>query len=356
MLTRAHMAPKTRRKFVSCWDELDYLCKKIRYWLYLEKRSDIARRYLGRLDRTLKALPKNSIAILREEGLALLYELRGEAAKAVKHRRREIDLMQQLHQEARSASRGTAAYMLRDRNLPDLEDRRAILKAPSETEPSNSFASRGPASKNSMKFAICNETFLDWPFDQAFAFARECGYTGIEIAPFTIATDANDISAAQRTRCAARPRRPACEVVGLHWLLAKTDGLLPHQPRCRRAHARRPHYVRDLARLCRDLGGSIHGVRLAAAAQSAAGRQSHEQGMEYAAEVFQAAMPALEDLDVTLAVEPLGPAEGNFLLTADAGAKLVEMVGSPHCRLHLDCKAMSSEATPIPEIIRRHAP
>ena len=37
-----------------------------------------------------------------------------------------------------------------------------------------------------MKYAICNETFLDWPFDKAFAFARDCGYTGIEIAPFTI--------------------------------------------------------------------------------------------------------------------------------------------------------------------------
>ena len=32
-----------------------------------------------------------------------------------------------------------------------------------------------------MKFAICNETFQDWPFDKAFAFASECGYTGIEI-------------------------------------------------------------------------------------------------------------------------------------------------------------------------------
>ena len=129
MLTRAHTAPKTRRRFVNCWDELDYLCKKIRYWLYLEKRSDIARRYLGRLDSILKALPKNSIAILREEGLALLYELRGKTTKAIKHRRREIDLMQQLHQESRSASKDTAAYMLRDRNLLDLEHRRAILKA-----------------------------------------------------------------------------------------------------------------------------------------------------------------------------------------------------------------------------------
>ena len=49
-----------------------------------------------------------------------------------------------------------------------------------------------------MKLAICNETFQDWPLDRAFAFARQCGYTGIEFAPFTIATSAYDISAAKR--------------------------------------------------------------------------------------------------------------------------------------------------------------
>jgi hypothetical protein len=83
------------------------------------------------LDQVLKALPKNKSAILREEGLGLLYELRGEANKAVKHRRREIELMRQLHKEARSAkySADTAAYMLRGRTKSDLEDRQAILQA-----------------------------------------------------------------------------------------------------------------------------------------------------------------------------------------------------------------------------------
>jgi sugar phosphate isomerase/epimerase len=205
-----------------------------------------------------------------------------------------------------------------------------------------------------MKFAICNETFLDWPFDRAFAFARECGYTGIEIAPFTMANDANEILASRRSEVRRQAEAADLQVVGLHWLLAKTSGYYLTSPddAVRRKTAQ---YVRDLAHLCRDLGGSIM-VFGSPQQRNLLPGVTEEQGMAYATEVFQAAMPTLEELDVTLAVEPLGPADGNFLLTADAGAKLVEMVGSPHCRLHLDCKAMSSEARPIPDIIRRHAP
>ena len=82
---------------------------------------------------------------------------------------------------------------------------------------------------------------------------------------------------------------------------------------------------------------------------------SHEQGMEYAADVLRAVMRTCEERNVVIAVEPLGPAEGNFLNRSADGARLCDMVASPKCRLHLDCKAMSSEPTPVPDIIRQYA-
>lgn len=205
-----------------------------------------------------------------------------------------------------------------------------------------------------MKFAICNETFLDWPFEKAFGFARDCGYTGIEIAPFTIHTDARQITSQRRAEVRRQAEEAGLDVIGLHWLLAKTEGLYLTTPDAavRRATGQ---YLEELARLCRDLGGSIL-VFGSPMQRNLLPGVSHEEAMKYAAEVFQAAMPVLEDLDVTLAVEPLGPAEGDFLLTAADGVRLIEMVGSPHCRLHLDCKAMSTEKEPIAEIIRRFAP
>jgi sugar phosphate isomerase/epimerase len=205
-----------------------------------------------------------------------------------------------------------------------------------------------------MKFAICNETFLDWPFERAFGFARDCGYTGIEIAPFTLHTDARQITPQRRAEVRRQAEEAGLDVVGLHWLLAKTEGLYLTTPDAavRRGTAQ---YIEELARLCRDLGGSIM-VFGSPMQRNLMPGVSHEEAMKYAAEVFQAAMPVLEDLDVTLALEPLGPAEGNFLLTADGGVRLAEMVGSPNCRLHLDCKAMSTEKGPIADILRRCSP
>ncbi len=205
-----------------------------------------------------------------------------------------------------------------------------------------------------MKIAICNETFQDWPLDKALAFARQCGYTGVEFAPFTINKNAYDIPAQQRAEIRGLAARAGLEVVGLHWLLAFTQGYYLTSPDAR-VRQNTSAYLGELARLCRDLGGSVL-VLGSPQQRNLLPGVTVDQAMRYAADVIRQAIPVLAECGVTLAVEPLGPEEGNFLLTADLGCELIGMVGSPHCRLHLDVKAMSSEGEPIGDIIRRCAP
>ncbi len=204
-----------------------------------------------------------------------------------------------------------------------------------------------------MKYAICNETFENWPHEKACAFAAECGYTGLEIAPFTLGSTAGDVSAAQRVEMRRIVEAAGLSTVGLHWLLAKTTGF--HLTTADEAVRKKTGaYLGELARLCRDLGGDLM-VLGSPMQRNLPVEMSHEEGMKHAAETISLALPVLEETGVTICVEPLGPAEGNFLLTADKGVELIEMIGSPKVRLHLDVKAMSTETTPIPEIIRKHA-
>lgn len=201
-----------------------------------------------------------------------------------------------------------------------------------------------------MKYAICNETFQDWPFEKAFAYARSVGYTGIEIAPFTLDAPPPDFSAGARATLRGQIKDAGLECVGLHWLLAKTTGFYLTTPdeNVRKITGER---LADLARLCRDLDGTIM-VLGSPMQRNLLPGVSHEQAMDFAADTIKRAMPVLEDCGVTLALEPLAPTEGDFLNTAALGIELAKKIDSPNCRLHLDVKAMSSEAIPIDQVIR----
>jgi sugar phosphate isomerase/epimerase len=207
-----------------------------------------------------------------------------------------------------------------------------------------------------MKHAFCNEMFGEQPFDQTGAAMRALGYTGVEIAPFTLLPamnepfDVRDVSADRRAEIKRQTADARLEVVGLHWLLAKTAGLYltSPQPAVRAATA---EYLRHLAKLCGDLGGKIM-VLGSPQQRNLLPGVGYDEAEAYAAEVLRAAMPACAEHDVTIALEPLGPAEGNFMLTALSTIHLAELVDSPHCKLHLDVKAMSSEALPIDVIIK----
>lgn len=204
-----------------------------------------------------------------------------------------------------------------------------------------------------MKFAICNELFVDWPHDDAFRAAREAGYTGIEFAPFTLAKDARSVTPELRRQLRKLLADHQLECVGLHWLLAKTEGYYLTSPDPA-VQARTAEYLKSLAELCDDLGGRIM-VLGSPQQRNLLPGVSHEHAMHFAAETISKAVATLEQLDVMLAVEPLGPSEGNFLLTAEDGMRLCDLIDSPNVRLHLDVKAMSSEAAPIPEIISNSA-
>ncbi len=205
-----------------------------------------------------------------------------------------------------------------------------------------------------MKYAICNETFGDWEFDRAFAVARACGYTGIEFAPFTMGANAYAITDQQRREVRAQLAAAGLEAVGLHWLLAKTEGYYLTSPDAD-VRARTSTYLADLARLCADLGGTIM-VLGSPQQRNLLPGVTPGDAMQYAAAVIRDAVGVFAACGVTLAVEPLGPQEGDFLRTADLGVELIQLVDSPTCRLHLDVKAMSTESISVADNIRQHAP
>lgn len=202
-----------------------------------------------------------------------------------------------------------------------------------------------------MKFAICNETFGDASLPEAAALAAEIGYSGIEIAPFTMAADLGLLPLAQSSSWGRQIRDLGIEVVGLHWLLAKTSGfhLTTPDPSIHQATLDRAKLLADH---CHALGGSIMvwGSPLQRSLEPGWNRQD---ALQRAADLLRQCAEHAATLGITLAIEPLGRHETNFLNTAAETIRLCQIVDHPSCQLHLDVKAMSDEPTPIADIIRQ---
>ncbi len=204
-----------------------------------------------------------------------------------------------------------------------------------------------------MKFAICQELFVDWDWERQCRLIADIGYTGVEIAPFTLAPRITDVDSERRQVLRNQAEAEGLQVVGLHWLLAKTEGLhlTTADGAVRQATA---DYVAELGRACADLGGDVLVFGSPAQRNLEAG-VDRAQAMENAADVFRKAMPVLADVNVKLCMEPLTTKETDFITTCAEAVELMQLVDHPNFVLHQDVKAMLSESVPIPELIHRHA-
>jgi sugar phosphate isomerase/epimerase len=203
-----------------------------------------------------------------------------------------------------------------------------------------------------LRYAICNETFTGWDHARVCDFVAATGYTGLEIAPFTLAPRITDVSADQRRELRRVAEAAGLQIIGLHYLLAKTEGfhVTSADPAVRRATG---IYIGELARACRDLGGELLVFGSPIQRKIPPG-VSHQQAEDYAVETFSFVLPVLDETGLRLGLEPLAPAETDFLNTCAQGLALADRLNHPRVSLHMDVKAMASEPTPTPELIRRH--
>jgi len=200
-----------------------------------------------------------------------------------------------------------------------------------------------------MKFAICNETYQDRSLAAACEHAAACGYDGLEIAPFTLADDPRELAESQADEIGRTVRSAGLEVVGLHWLLVKPEGLHLTTPddSIRRATV---EFAQHLARLTSAMGGTIM-VWGSPKQRNVGDGESYDEAFQRGVAAIRQVAETAGPLGVTIAMEPLSTAETNFLTTAAETVRFIEAVDHTACRLHLDVKAMCSEEKPIPEII-----
>jgi D-psicose/D-tagatose/L-ribulose 3-epimerase len=205
-----------------------------------------------------------------------------------------------------------------------------------------------------MRFAMCNELYGDRPLADVFRSIAAVGYEAVELAPFTLGKPVTEVTAAERAHIRMLADDAGIGFTGLHWLLAKTEGLhvSAAEPEARQ---RTLDHLIALSRLCADLGGSVLVFGSPGQRSTPPGMTGKEAG-ERAVSLFAEWARYAEADGTIICLESLPPAETDYLNTIAGVIEVVESIGSRALQLVLDVKSMSAEPTPIPELIRQAAP
>ena len=178
------------------------------------------------------------------------------------------------------------------------------------------------------RHAMCNEAFKDWPFAKACTAMRTAGYTGIEIAPFTLAEDPATISPAARREYCDAMESEGLAFAGLHWLMVSPKGLHVTTPD-KALRERSWNHIRNLIDLCADLGPN--GVMVFGSPQqrgTTGGLDAAAATANFVDGLGSVAAHALAR-GVTILLEALSPSQCDVMTTLDEATALVRRDRSP---------------------------
>jgi D-psicose/D-tagatose/L-ribulose 3-epimerase len=203
------------------------------------------------------------------------------------------------------------------------------------------------------RHSTCNEAFEKWSFADACKAIKKAGYTGIEIAPFTLAERPLDVDAARRREYRDIMNSEGLEFVGLHWLMVGPKGLhvTAPDPEVRR---RGWDHVHQLIDLCADLGPGGMMVFGSPKQRSTTGGATREEATRNFVDGLRTVAPHACARGVTILVEALPANQADVVLTLEEAAGVVRELATPAVRTMFDVHNAIDEREPHAVLVDRY--
>jgi sugar phosphate isomerase/epimerase len=204
-----------------------------------------------------------------------------------------------------------------------------------------------------LKFAICNEIFEKQGLGDTCRAIRDAGYTGIEIAPFTLAEDPASIPAAKRREVRDTIESEGLRFVGLHWLMVSPKGLHVTTPD-ESLRDRSWRHIRGLIDLCGDLGSGGVMVFGSPAQRGTTGGATPAEATRRWVDGLASVAAQAQDRGVTVLVEALPANQCDVVQTLGEAASIVREIGSPAIQTMFDTHNAVDEIEPHSALIEEH--
>jgi len=204
-----------------------------------------------------------------------------------------------------------------------------------------------------LRHAICNEVFENFAFADACRAIRQAGYTGIEIAPYTLAEDPATLSLARRRECRDIIAAEGLQFVGLHWLMVSPKGLHVTTPDAD-LRSRSWQHIRQLIDLCADLGPGGLLVFGSPKQRGTTGGIGRADATRNFVEGLAAVAPQAGQRGVTILMEALPLGQCDVVTSLDEAAALVRQIDHPAIRTMFDCHNAVDETEPHAALVERY--
>ncbi len=218
----------------------------------------------------------------------------------------------------------------------------------------NRFQGAEQDSGGAFRLAICNETFQGWDFARSCRGALETGYTGIEIAPYTLSEDPASLAPGRRNEFRRTMASAGVEYVGLHSLLTVPRGELHITTPNEAVRRRSWDYFRRLIDLAADLGPAPVMVLGSGKQRGTVEGSSVADALKRLEDGLAEMAPHAEQRGVTILAEPLAPHLCDVLNTVGEAVALVRRIGSPAVQTMFDTHNAAAETLPHDEVIRKY--
>ncbi len=237
-------------------------------------------------------------------------------------------------------------------------DRRDFLKSTISVAGGLSLAglaacAKQPATKEwqGFKYAMCNESMRDIPWAEQCRIIGEAGYTGVEIAAFTLVQHSvNDLDASRRKALVDDMKATGIECVGLHWLLAPPPPGLHFTTPDPEVRGKTVAYLNDLG----DLGGTV--MIFGSPKQRNAVGISIDEAKKYFADGLAQVADHAQQREVKILIEPLDKSQTDVVNTLAEAEALFTEINHPAIQTMFDFHNTPDETEPFDVLVKKYYP
>jgi sugar phosphate isomerase/epimerase len=217
--------------------------------------------------------------------------------------------------------------------------------------------SRLQAAAGSFRYSICNEVFEKRDFRESCKLARSMGYGGIEIAPFTLGENVNDISPARRKELRDIITSEGLTLSGMHWLMVTPNWLHITTPDDA-VRTKSWDYVRQLIDFCGDLrAGPEPPIAMVLGSPKQRGTRDGSSVAD-AKKRLTAGLAGVAahaaSRQAVIALEALDHSQTDVVSTIGECAEIVKAVGNPGLATMFDFHNTPDEKEPPEVLVRKY--